>query len=216
MPTVSQQRNKISSRKSVKRLSIYRRILLRMINRGENVIRSQELAAKAGVSAAQVRRDIMAIGYSGSPNRGYDCPMLYESIGEFLGANKTLRAVLFGVGNIGRAVLGYFDTRKLNIQISACFDIDTRIIGTVIHNCPCYSVDELEHVVRHLDANLGIVAVPFKEAQNAASALVKSGVKGLLNFAPANLVVPDGVYVEDIDITAALETISFFVENKTT
>ena len=155
----------------------------------------------------------MAIGYSGSPNRGYDCPQLYESIGEFLGTNQTLRAVLVGVGNIGRAILGYFDTRQLNIQVSACFDVNPRVIGTVIHNCPCYPLEELEQMVQHLDVNLGIVAVPFREAQNTAQTLVDAGIQGLLNFAPANLNVPDSVYVEDIDITASLETISFFVEH---
>jgi redox-sensing transcriptional repressor len=211
----NKKNNNVTSKKTIRRLCIYRRILSRAVAKGLTLIRSQDLARRAGVSPAQVRRDIMSVGYQGSPNKGYDCTRLFESIGEYLGADCIQTAILVGVGNLGKAILGYFDTRNLNITVVAAFDVDARIIGSVIHNCPCYSILDLEAVIKHLGIKLAIVAVPFREAQEVARQLVSAGIKGLLNFSPINLKLPEGIYVDDMDITAALETISFFTTNAT-
>ena len=37
-----------------------------------------------------------------------------------------------------------------------------------------------------------------------------AGVRGILNFAPARLHVAAGVYVEDLDMTVALEKVAYF------
>ena len=200
----------VPSEKSVKRLCVYRRIIRRMIARGETLVRSNDLASKAGVSAAQVRRDIMSIGYQGSPNIGYQSGELYKSIGRFLGVVDQQKAALVGVGNLGRSILGYFDKRNLSIVLEACFDVNEDIQNRFIHNCYCYPLEKLGDVVKEKNILIGIVAVPFVDAPGVADALVEAGVKGILNFSPTNLVVPEDVYVEDMDITASLETVAFY------
>lgn len=202
-----------ASVKSIRRLSVYRRILSRLIEEGVQTVRSHDLAESAGVTAAQVRRDFMALGYRGSPNRGYSCRDLFTSIGDFMGTNVPVKAVLVGVGNLGRAILGYFDTRSVNIKIVACFDIDQQIVGSEIFNCYCYPQANLERILKRRPVPIGIIAVPFRHAQEVADRLIAAGVRGIMNFAPATLHVPEHIYVEDMDFTASLETISFYASH---
>lgn len=200
----------VPSEKSVKRLCVYRRIIRRMIARGETLVRSNDLASKAGVSAAQVRRDIMSIGYQGSPNIGYQSGELYKSIGKFLGVVDQQKAALVGVGNLGKSILGYFDKRNLSIVLEVCFDTNEKIQDSFIHNCYCYPLEKLREIVEEQEIRIGIIAVPFVDAQLVADAFVEAGIKGILNFSPTNLTVPEDVYVDDMDITASLETVAYY------
>jgi len=157
-----------------------------------------------------VRRDMMAVGYSGSPTRGYDVRALVESIGESLDAPEGQGVALVGIGNLGRAIMAYFTGRRPKLSIVAAFDSDPAKINRVIHGCRCYSMIELPEVVRDLAIRIAIITVPSAEAQSVADSLVRAGVTGILNFAPAPLRVPAGVYVEDIDMSMSLEKVAFF------
>ncbi len=198
------------SDRTIGRLSLYRRFLRDLRADGETHIFSHQLAALAGGTAAQVRRDIMAIGYSGSPVRGYDIERLLTSIGQFLDASQTQNVALVGVGNLGRALLAYFVGRHPTLSIVAAFDKDPAKANRVIHGCRCYPVDDLKVIAHEQDIRLGIVAVPAPEAQSVANLLCQAGVRGLLNFAPIRLWVPEHVHVEDIDVTMALEKVAYF------
>lgn len=164
----------------------------------------------AGVTAAQVRRDMMAVGYSGSPTRGYDVRALADSIGDFLDAPEGQGVALVGIGNLGRAIMAYFTGRRPRLSIIAAFDNDPTKIDRVIHGCRCYAFSELPEVVRSNKISIAILSVPSGEAQNVADVLVRAGVTGILNFAPMPVRVPPGVYVEDIDMTMSLEKVAFF------
>ncbi len=196
--------------KSIGRLSLYRRILNTIDDDSRRHIYSHELAAMAGSSAAQVRRDIMIIGYSGNPNRGYDIKELAESIGIFLDDEEGQFAALIGVGNLGRAILAYFSGRRPKLKITAAFDIDPKKYGRVIHGCHCHSFAELPVIVQKENLSVGIITVPAAQAQNTAEALIKTGITGIINFAPVRLKTPPNIYVEDIDMTMALEKVAYF------
>ena len=196
--------------RTVRRLSLYRRLLNRMYAEGVISVYSHELARMAGGTAAQVRRDIMSVGYAGSPKRGYDVKGLIEHIGSFLDAPEGQRVALVGVGNLGRAILSYFSGRRPRLAIAAAFDNDPAKTNRVIHGCRCYGDGEIQKVVKELGIDVAILTVPAREAQNTADALVEAGVSGILNFAPVPLRVPAGVYAEDIDMTMSLETVAYF------
>ena len=200
--------------KTIGRLSLYRRLLNRLLAEGTQNVYSHQIAVMAGVTAAQVRRDIMSIGCSGNPNRGYNTTELAVSIGHSLDDPAGQRVALVGVGNLGRAILTFFSGRRPKLSIVAAFDNDSRKYDRVIQGCRVYNIADLPSVVVELGVTIGTITVPSNEAQRVADILVREGIKGILNFAPTRLRVPPNVYVEDIDMTVSLEKVAYFARKK--
>ena len=198
------------SEKTVGRLILYRRILTGLEADGARSVYSHELAGLTGSTAAQVRRDLMAIDYSGSPKRGYDVKALLAGLGRFLDVKAGQRAVLVGVGNLGRAILRYFSGRRPNLKIVAGFDADPAKASIRINGCPCHGMAELPRVVRKERVDVGVVTVPVAAAQEVADRLVAAGILGILNFAPVTLSAPPEIFVEDMDMAVALEKVAYF------
>ena len=157
--------------KTIGRLSLYRRLLSGLMTNGVHNVYSHELAKMAGVTAAQVRRDMMSVGYSGSPTRGYDVRLLSDSIGDFLDSPEGQGVALIGIGNLGRAIMAYFTGRRPRLSIVAAFDTDPGKVNRVIHGCRCYHINEMAEVVRSANIGVAIITVPSAEAQNAAELL---------------------------------------------
>ena len=195
---------------TIGRLSLYRRLLHVLQAEGARNIYSHQLATIAGCSAAQVRRDLMVVGYSGSATHGYEVAQLIESLRGFLDAPGGQGVALVGVGNLGKAILSYFAGRRPNLQIVAAFDNDPYKVNRVIHGCRCYAMEHLYEVAHAQGIRLAIITVPAQSAQGVADTLVQAGIRGILNFAPVRLRVPPHVYVEDIDMTVSLEKVAYF------
>ena len=202
------------SSKTVERLITYRRLLASRAEGQSRHVFSHELAGLARVSAAQVRRDMMEAGFSGSPSRGYDVDELLGRIDRILDAPEGMKAVLVGVGNIGMALLSFLAGRGGKISVVAAFDNDPAKIDRVISGCRVYDIHTLPERVPTLGAQVGIIAVPESQAKDAADALVESGVAGILNFAPVPLSVRTGVYVEQVDIMRAIEKVAHFAKQE--
>lgn len=202
------------SEKTIGRLSLYRRAMDKLAKEGRDFAFSHEIAHMSGATPDQVRRDIMVLGYSGSPNRGYSVAELSKSIGEFLDDLDVQKVVLVGVGNLGRAILSYFTGKRPKLSIIACFDNDTEKTGRVINGCRCYPMSQLQDVINENSASIAIMAVPFSASQEVADRLTHSGIKGILNFTPVSIKVPHGIHVEDIDMTMALEKVAFYSRQK--
>lgn len=198
------------SYETIGRLSRYRRLLAQRVESGGESIYSHELAMVAGVSAAQVRRDLMSVGATGSSTSGYDIARLIGCLGAELDDSEGRRAAVVGVGNLGRAMLTYFQGRRPKLSIVAAFDSEPYKVGRVICGCRCYGMDELAKVVAEQKITVGIVAVPSAAAQSVASDLEDAGVRGILNFAPVALRVGPETFSEDIDMTMALERVAYF------
>jgi len=198
------------SEKNIERLLLYRRILCGL--RSENVenIYSHQLARIADTTPEQVRRDIMSIGYSGSSVKGYNIIRLIESIGEFTDARETQRVTIVGAGNLGRALIDYFQGRRRKLSIAAIFDNDPQKIDRVIHGVRCYSVEQMKEVIQKNNIDVAILCVPAAAAQQVAELLIEAGIKGILNYAPVKLSLPSHIYVENRDMLLAVEKVAFF------
>ena len=68
---------------------------------------------------------------------------------------------------------------------------------------------KLESLIKELRVTLVILAVPASAAQLVAECSVNAGIKGILNFAPVQLQVPDGIPVENVNLVMELEALSF-------
>ena len=198
----------------VGRLSLYRRLLDEHPRSSGEHIYSHQLAQLAGVSPAQVRRDLMSISVMGSPSRGYRVQDLVRSIEFELDSPDAQLVVLIGVGFLGQALLSYVQGRRSKLVISAAFDVDREKVDRFFGGCRARSMEDLESVLLEQDIRTAILTVPVASAQEVSDRLVRAGIRGILNYAPVRLRVPDCVYVEDLDMTMALERVAYFARRR--
>ena len=200
-----------ASQPTVGRLSLYRRLLSGLQAEGATHVFSHRLARLAGGTAAQVRRDIMMLGCSGTPSRDYEISALLACINRLLHPPVAQRIALVGVGNLGRAILAYFGRHQPTLRIAAAFDRDPGLAGQVVAGCRCHPTERLEEITAAEGIRLALLVVPEGSAQAVAERLVAAGIRAIVNFAPVRLNVPRTVHVENIDMTMALERAAFFV-----
>jgi redox-sensing transcriptional repressor len=200
--------------KAVGRLSLYRRLLRELFAEHSQHVFSHQLAEAAGASAAQVRRDLMLLGYRGRPHSGYDVRELARSIDECLDAQGGQRAALVGVGNLGRSLIGRFTGRNSKLELAAAFDSDPAKVKHLVGGCLVHDIADLPRVARERRIGVAIIAVPAPKAQEVADACAAAGIRGILNFAPVPVKAPEGIYVLHVDLTMALETVAFFARRE--
>ncbi len=206
--------HKILPPKTVERLSGYRRTLLNCLTEGKTHIYSHELAEIHNITAVQVRRDIMFIGYSSSLKKGYDIKELAGRIGKILERHTGQNVAVVGMGNLGKAITGYFIGKRPKLEIVAAFDIDSRKTGRVISGIDCYHMKDIEEKIKGLNIVIALLTVPPGQAPDVAMQLVRAGIKGILNFTSVPLKIEENVYVEDYDMITSLEKVAYFVKKK--
>ena len=193
-------------------MSEYRRTLLKCHAQGITHIFSHVLAGMHGITAVQVRRDLMLIGFSSDTKKGYDVKVLIDFIDGILYSEQTMNMAVIGMGHLGRAVTRYFNGKGLKLRITAAFDVDESKVGTMIDNIPCYHIDHFEEFVEQLDISIVIVSSPTSVASTLVLPIINAGIKGVLNFTSAPLNFPQGIVVENYDITTLLEKVAYFVK----
>jgi redox-sensing transcriptional repressor len=203
---------------TIRRLSRYSRCLEQMEERGEKVVSSAQLANKCMVNAAQVRKDLAYFGEFGIRGVGYYVKDLLSDIKRILGLNKEWKMALIGVGNLGSALLSYKDFLKQNYKIVAAFDIDPpKVIGRVSEKLgkpvEVLHINRLKEVAKERKIEIGLIAAPPSEAQNVANLLVEAEIRGILNFAPVQITVPDGYVVKDVFFTTILDNLAYLLLN---
>jgi redox-sensing transcriptional repressor len=200
------------SKASAARFSLYLRCLEVWQREERATASSRELANFLGLGDAQVRKDLACLGNLGRRGVGYDIRNLIAAIRSALGINQEWRAVLVGAGNLARALLRYRGFADRGFRIAALFDSDPQKIGQHIEGLEVFPMAELKGQIQSLAAALGIVAVPSEAAQEVGDALAGAGVRGVLNFAPALLRLPDGISVVHVDLTIQLEQLAFQIQ----
>ena len=198
--------------KTIERLSEYRRTLLKCHAQGITHIFSHVLAGMHGITAVQVRRDLMLIGFSSDTKKGYDVKVLIDFIDGILYSEQPMNMAVIGMGHLGQAVTRYFNGKGLKLRITAAFDVNESKVGTVIDNIPCYHIDRFEELVERLDISIVIVSSPTSAASSLVLPIINAGIKGVLNFTSAPLNFPQGIVVENYDITTLLEKVAYFVK----
>jgi redox-sensing transcriptional repressor len=198
--------------KTVERLSEYRRTLLECLNEKRNFIFSHDLAARLHITAVQVRRDLMLIGYSSVLRKGYDVRELIDTIGSIIDFDESINVAVVGIGNLGRAVAGYFRGKRSKLNLVASFDNDPQKINKVISGVKCYPYSEIEKMMVDLDIKIAILTVPPDYAREITEELVRFGIKGILNFTTTPLNVPSSVYLEEYDMITSIEKVAYFVK----
>ena len=63
-----------------------------------------------------------------------------------------------------------------------------------------------------LDISIAIVSLPTSQASSLVLPIINAGIRGVLNFTSAPLNFPQGIVVENYDITTLLEKVAYFVK----
>jgi len=195
---------------TIRRLPIYRRGLLFLSEQGQRSVSSRNLAGCLGINPSQIRKDFSYFGDFGTPGVGYNIKKLIKQINKILKLNVVRRAALVGVGNLGSAILAYPGFRIYGFDVGAAFDINPKKIGRKIENITIEDVSNLR-TLKKRQINLAIITVPRDAAQQTADALVKAGIKGILNFSPCHITVPRKVKVITIDIAMDLARLPYYM-----
>jgi len=200
-------------RKTVYRLSIYQRSLLKFREKGVETVSSEDLATAAGVKSTQLRKDLGHVGQFGTRGLGYGVTTLSDAISGVMGMSMLQPVVMVGVGNLGAALLRYSGFRKEGFEIIAAFDADPAHVKSTTEEMgvPVHDVGGLGKYIADHGVRMAIIAVPEAAGQTVADILVNSGVQAILNFSPAVLNLPDEVVVNHVDLAAELGSLSFFV-----
>ena len=198
--------------KTVERLSEYRRTLLACHKQGITHIFSHVLAGMHGITAVQVRRDLMLIGFSSDTKKGYDVKVLIDFISSILDSRSAVNVAVIGMGHLGQAITKYFNGKGLNLRITTAFDIDPEKVGRAIDGIPCYHMERFEQVVEENDISIVILSSPTRVASTLVVPIINAGIEGVLNFTSMPLNFPQGIVVENYDITTLLEKVAYFVK----
>ena len=166
------------------------------------------IAADLGLDPTQVRKDLAVTGIIGKPKIGYDLQALVGAIETYLGWNNVTDAFLVGVGSLGRALLGYQGFAAYGLNIVAAFDCDPAKVGKVVHGKQVLPVEKLVSLTQRMKVRIGVLTVPAASGQVAADLMVRAGIVAIWNFSTAQLEVPAGVIVENVDLSASLAVLS--------
>ena len=198
----------------VNRLSLYLRELEHLVRDGHETTSSTRLGSALGFTDAQVRKDLAYFGHFGYPGIGYHCGELIAAVKRILGTDQQWPAALVGVGNLGRALLGYRGFPQRGFRIVAAFDAAGDKVGVPIEGLVVQHLDRLPEEAEAHRIRLGMIAVPAASAQLVADRLVAVGVEGILNFAPVTINLPDRVRQVGVDLAIELEQLAFAVVNR--
>jgi len=198
--------------KTVERLSEYRRTLFECLSENQSFIYSHDLAARLHIKAVQVRRDLMLIGYSSIPRKGYDVKELINTISEIIDSEETVNVAVIGVGHLGQAVASYFKGKRSKLNLIASFDTDPEKINKIISGVKCYPYSDAEKLIKELDIRIAILTVPPEFAREVTEEVVRFGIKGMLNFTTISLNVPEDVHLEEYDMITSMEKVAYFVK----
>lgn len=198
----------------IRRLPRYRRYLGYLQTKGIKKISSNELSEMIGYTASQIRQDLNTFGEFGQQGYGYEVDKLYREINKILGLDREYKTVVVGVGNLGQAITNYTYYYKIGFNIIGLFDVNPRIIGNVINDVEVLDCADLEDYVSREGIDIGIICVNRENAQQVADSLVAGGVRGIWNFAPIDLVVPEDIALESVHLSDSLHALSFMIKSK--
>jgi len=209
------ERKKNISMAVIKRLPKYHRYLRELLKNDVDRISSKELGEKIGFTASQIRQDLNCFGDFGQQGYGYNVKELLNEISGILGLSKEYKMIIIGAGNIGQAIANYTRFEKLAFNLVGIFDVNPKLIGLKIRDVEVKDIDELVEFLKATPIDIGVICVQKNSAQIVSDMMVANGVKGIWNFAPVDLEVPEEIIVENVHLSESLLTLSCLMNDRT-
>lgn len=197
----------------IRRLPKYYRYLGMIEERGIVRISSQNLSEITGFTASQIRQDFNHFGGFGQQGYGYNVERLRGHLATIIGLDKTYKMVVVGAGHMGQAICNYKGFRSGGFHIEALFDSNPEKIGTTINDISVLDVQELGAFIRKHEISIVAITTPSDSAQAIAECATEAGAKGIWNFAPVDLKLPEGVVLENVHLDESLHALTYYLGN---
>ena len=192
----------------IRRMPKYYRYLDDLYQNGVTRISSRSLAECMGLTASQIRQDFNCFGGFGQQGYGYNVESLRGEIASIIGVDQKINAALFGVGNIGHALLNNFDFAKCGFTMCAAFDTNPDLIGTKVNGIPVFGMEKLAEIHRATPLKIAILTLPKGPAPALAEQLAEMGIHGIWNFTNVDLQLKNhDVILEDVHFADSLMTL---------
>ena len=196
----------------VSRLPVYLRALRHLQAQNQQTTSSQELGEQVGISAAQIRKDLSQFGEFGKQGTGYAIPFLVDKLREILQVEHVWDVALIGMGDMGHALARYPGFRDRGFRVAMVFDNDPAKIGEKVGEFDIQDAREMGKAILEAGIRVAMVCVPAAAAQAVTNQLVEAGIKAILNYAPINLSVPAGVWVQYLDPSIGLQRMTYYLD----
>ncbi|WP_442871646.1 redox-sensing transcriptional repressor Rex [Aminipila sp.] len=195
----------------IKRLPRYRRYLNELRKKGVDKISSRELSDLIGYTASQIRQDLNNFGGFGQQGYGYNVEALYNEISSILGLDKEYKMVIVGAGNLGQAIANHTYYYKAGFVVSSLFEVNPKLVGIKINDISVRDYEELVPYIEQNGIDIGIICTTKDAAQEVADKMAFAGVKGIWNFAPVDLELPDSIAVENVHLSDGLHSLAYHI-----
>lgn len=189
---------------SLRRLPWYLAYVKLLRDRGVEYVSSTQISKEINVDSSQIAKDLSFINITGKTRVGYEVASLVDALEAFLGFGEMHKAVIFGVGSLGAALLQDSGLAQYGMKVVAGFDVSPTVVHTRINGIPVYDVADFPRIQRELDAHIGILTVPVDMAQKACDDMIRGGVKAIWNFTPYRIKTPENIVVQNTSIYAHL------------
>jgi redox-sensing transcriptional repressor len=193
------------------RMSVYLRCLNELASKGEKTVSSDGLAKQFHLNSAQIRKDLAYFGEFGVRGVGYYVDDLRKHLTKILGLDTKHCVAIIGAGRLGTALADYYGLTQTNFSVAAMFDSDRKKIGKKVGAVEIFDIKDFARVAKKDKIDVAVIAVPAPFAQGVLDAVVKVGIKAVMNFAPTPLKVSGDVKMKTVDLTISLESLSYFL-----
>ena len=194
----------------IKRLPRYFRYLRELLKNDILRISSGELSRLMHVTASQIRQDLNCFGGFGQQGYGYNVKYLYGKISDILGVTRGYNAIIIGAGNLGCALASSPIFEKRGVTLTALFDVNKDIVGSVISGYTVLHMDKLDDYVASNKVDIAVLTLPKEVVRETAEHLASLGVKGLWNFASTEIELEGSdIVVQNVHMGDSLMTLCY-------
>lgn len=198
----------------IKRLPRYYRFIGELIKQGVVRSSSGDLAEKMSLTASQIRQDLNCFGGFGQQGYGYNLVELREEIGKILGVDQGYKTVLFGAGNLGKAIATHMNFSEYGCDLVCIFDSDLRKENEKVADLNIMPIGKLEEFFEAVHPQIAILCIPKSSAQELADKLISLGIKAFWNFSHYDLkVTHKDIVVENVHLGDSIMMLSYSLTN---
>jgi len=199
-------KHKISEPSLFRLCKIYS-LIEEMLEAGTNTVSSKEIGLKIGAAPHNVRKDLSNLKEPGVIGSGYELTKLKASLEEILGLKRYRKACIAGLSGLGMAILDNQAFLGSGFRFVAGFDPNINVVETLKTSVPVYPSYEIETVVNREGIDFAVMTIQGDKARAIADVLIRSGIKGIINFS-SMMLVSDRAFIRNIDLPGEFRFLS--------